>query len=141
MHPTQEDSKARERQSRPTIPDTVAGNWRAELLGGDSLHLAGTVNPVPAPHAIEFSFMTLPTCAYGPSKIVLPALIVLMPPPEQVQHADVGGLIRNGPAAMIDLFVTRPYSRTPRLQSGREQTIAFKVEDGAQQNGRSRCGT
>ena len=134
MHPTQEDSTAtqvaknrnRNRrkpesgQSRPTIPDTVAGNWRAELLGGASLHLGGTVNQVPAPHAIEFSFMTLPACAYGPGKLALPAVIVLVAPAEQAERADVGTLTRDGPAAMIDLFVTRRLfpDLVPRIKGG-----------------------
>lgn len=113
-------------QSRPTIPDTVAGNWRAELLGGGSLHLAGTVNQVPAPHAVEFSFMTLAACAYGPGNIAPPAVIVLVAPAdlvapaEQAEHADVGTLTRDGPAAMTDLFVIRRLfsDLVPRIKGG-----------------------
>ena len=121
------------RESRSMMPNIVAGDWRAELLGGGSLNLGGTVNQAPAPHAIEFSFMTLPACAYGPGRVVLPAVIVLMPPAGPVEHADVGGLMRNGPAAMIDLFVTRSLfsDLIPRIESGKVKTITFKVEGGA----------
>src|SRR5262245_66012268 len=119
-------------ESKPTIPTVVAGDWRAEVFGG-SLHLGATGNQAPAPHAIEFSFMTLPACAYGPGKIVLPAVIVLMPPAGPVEHPDVGTLMQNGPAAMIDLFVTRPLfsDLVPRIESGKKKMITFKVENGA----------
>ena len=125
------------------IPNIVAGDWRAELLGGGSLNLGGTVNQAPAPHAIEFSFMTLPACAYGPGRVVLPAVIVLMPPAGPVEHADVGGLMRNGPAAMIDLFVTRPSVLRPdpahRERKGEDDNLQGGGRCAAQ-NGRSRCG-
>jgi hypothetical protein len=116
--------------SRPAIPNIVAGEWRAELLGG-SLHLGGTVNQAPAPHAIEFSFMTISACAYGPGRVVLPAVIVLMPPAESLEYAHVGSLVQNGPAAMIDLYVTRPLfsDLVQRIESGKAKLIIFKVED------------
>ena len=62
------------------ITTIVPGNWEAELLHAGSVHLGGAINQSLSPHAIEFSFMTLPAFAQGPGKIGLPAVIVLMAP-------------------------------------------------------------
>jgi hypothetical protein len=53
-----------------------AGNWHAEFLAPPSLHLGGTINLEPAPHAIEFSWPTLSALARGPNKKGFAAVVV-----------------------------------------------------------------
>lgn len=115
-------------------PKIVAGEWRAELLGGGSLHLGGTTNLKREPHAIEFSFMTLPALAIGPGEVGLAAVVMLMCPAEPVVNRHPGLFMQNGPATMIDLAVTRALfsDLLPRFEAGKIRHITFNAEKGAE---------
>ena len=79
--------------------------------------------------------MTLPAVAHGPNKIVLPAVVVLMPPAEPVSYEHPGSIMQNGLMTMIDLFITRPLfsDLLPQIESGKVKVIRFTVLDGGDQ--------
>lgn len=113
-------------------PKVIAGDWRAEFLGSPSLHLGGTINLTPSPHAIEFSWLTLPALARGPNKKEFAAVVVLMVPAEPVVQEHPGMMLINGPMTMIDLFVTRSLfsDLLPRIEDGKFKEVRFTVQDG-----------
>lgn len=118
------------KRAGPKLPKIVPGEWQVELLGAGSVQLGGAVNQAPAPHAIEFSFVTLPAFAAGPNKIGLPAVVLFMAPAEPIVHKRPGSFMQNGLVTMIDLFVTRALfsDLLPRLESGKIKTIKFRAE-------------
>lgn len=124
-------------EKRPNTkkPKVIPGEWQAELLGAASAHLGGATNQSPSPHAIEFSWMTLPAVAHGPNKIALPAVVVLMPPAEPVVIEQPGSIMQNGLMTMIDLFITRALfsDLLPQIESGKVKIIRFTVQDGNDQ--------
>jgi len=125
-------------EKRPNTkkPTIIPGEWRAELLGAGSVHLGGTVNLTPTPHAIEFSWVSLPASAHGPNNIVLPAVVVLMAPAEVVVQEHPGSIMQNGLMTMIDLSVTRLLfsDLLPKIENGLVRTIRFTVKDRSDQN-------
>lgn len=124
-----------EKRAEINRPKIIPGDWHAELLAAGSVHLGGAVNQSPAPHAIEFSWISFPALAHGPNKVGLPAVVVLMAPAETVVHEHPGAIMRNGLMTMIDLFVTRPpfSDLLPQIECGRLNVIRFKVEEGSDQ--------
>jgi len=114
-------------------PKIIPGDWQAELLAAGSVHLGGVVNQSPAPHAIEFSWISFPALAHGPNKVGLPAVVVLMAPAETVVHEHPGAIMQNGLMTMIDLFVTRLLfsDLLPQIECGRLSAIRFRVEEGS----------
>lgn len=121
-----------EKQEHRKAPKVIAGDWRAEFLGPPSLHFGGTINLTPSPHAIEFSWLTLPALARGPNKNEFAAVIVLMAPAEPVVQDHPGLMMINGPVTMIDLVVTRSLFSDvlPRLEDGKFKEVRFTVQDG-----------
>src|ERR1700722_12769463 len=119
-------------QNQGQVPKITPGEWRAELLGAQSLHLGGAINLTPSPHAIEFSWLTLPAIARGPNKIVLAAVVVLMAPAEPMVHEYPGSMMANGMVTMIDFIVTRPLfsDLLPRIEGGKVKYIRFTLRDG-----------
>ena len=69
-----------EKREQRKIPRIIAGDWRAEFLGSASLHVGGTINLAPSPHAIEFSWLTIPVLARDPKRNEFAAVVVLMAP-------------------------------------------------------------
>jgi hypothetical protein len=120
--------KKREQQKASKI---IPGEWRAELLGTPSLHLGGEINLTPSPHAIEFSWLTVPALLCGPNKVRLAAVVVLMAPAEPVVHEYPGSMMANGLVTMIDLIVTRPLfsDLLPRIEGGKVRDLRFSVRD------------
>lgn len=116
----------------PELPAIVPGEWQAELLGGGSLHLGGATNQTPTPHAIEFSFVTLPALATGPAQIGLPAVVFLMCPAEPIVNDRPGLFMQNGLVTIIDLSVTRALfsDLLPRPERAQAKSMAFKAEAG-----------
>jgi len=57
-----------EKREQRKASKIITGDWRAEFLGPPSLHFGGTINLTPSPHAIEFSWLTLPALAWGPNR-------------------------------------------------------------------------
>jgi hypothetical protein len=125
-----------EQSGKAKRPIRAPGDWQAELLGTGSVHFGGVTNQSPSPHAIEFSFITLPAIARGPEKIELPAVIVLMAPAEPLTHEWPGSLMRNGLVTLIDLFVSRSLfsDLLPRIESRSLTGVRFRVEEGNDQN-------
>jgi hypothetical protein len=121
-----------EKREQRRVPRILAGEWRAEFLGTPSLHLGGTINLTPSPHAIEFSWLTLPALARGPNKIEFATVLVLMAPAEPVVQEHPGLMMINGLLTMIDLVVTRSLfsDLLPRIEDGRMKDVRFTVEDG-----------
>lgn len=119
-------------RAEPKLPKLVPGAWLIELLGAGSVTLGGGVNLTPTPHAIEFSFVTLPAFATGPNKVGLPAVVLFMAPAEPVVHEHPGLMMQNGLVTMIDLFVSRALfsDLLPRLESGKVKAIKCKAEEG-----------
>jgi hypothetical protein len=122
-------SEKRERRKSTKI---ITGDWCAEFLGPPSLHLGGTINLTPSPHAIEFSWLTLPALAHGPNKNEFAAVVVLMAPAEPIVQEYPGLLMINGLVTMIDLIVTRSLfsDLLPRIEDGRMKDVRFTVQGG-----------
>jgi len=122
------------KRETPKLPSIVPGEWQAELLGGGSLQLGGAINQQPVPHAIEFSFLTLPALAVGPGKIGLAAVVVLICPAEAGVNEHPGLLMQNGLVTMIDLSVTRALfsDLLPRIECGKVKSIKFNVVEGTE---------
>jgi hypothetical protein len=121
-----------EKREQRKAPKVIAGEWRAEFLGSPALHLGGTINLSPEPHAIEFSWLTLPALARGPNKHEFAAVVVLMAPAEPVVQEHPGLMMINGLVTMIDLVVTRSLfsDLLPRLEDGKFKEVQFTVQDG-----------
>jgi hypothetical protein len=121
-----------EKREQRKVPKLIAGDWRAEFLGSPSLHLGGTINLTPSPHAIEFSWLTLPALARGPNNNEFAAVVVLMAPAEPVVHEHPGMMMINGLLTMIDLVVTRSLfsDLLPRIEDGKFKEVRFTVHDG-----------
>jgi len=121
-----------EKREHLKAPLVMAGDWRAEFLGSPSLHLGGTINLTPSPHAIEFSWLTLAALARGPNKNEFAAVVVLMAPAEPVVQEHPGMMLINGPVTMIDLVVTRSLfsDLLPRIEDGKFKEVRFSVQDG-----------
>jgi hypothetical protein len=121
-----------QKREQQKVSKIIPGEWRAELLGAPSLHLGGETNLTPSPHAIEFSWLTVPTLARGPNKVGLAAVVVLMAPAEPVGHEYPGLMMANGLVTMIDLIVTRPLfsDLLPRIEGGKVKDLRFSVRDG-----------
>lgn len=127
-----------DKSERRKTAKIIAGNWQAGFLGPPSLHLGGTINLKPAPHAIEFSWLTLPALARGPNKNEFAAVVVLMAPAEPMVHEYPGSMMINGPMTMIDLIVTRSLfsDLLPRIEDGRMNGVQFQWKMGMIGNGR-----
>ena len=97
-----------QKREQQKVSKIIPGEWRAELLGAPSLHLGGETNLTPSPHAIEFSWLTVPTLARGPNKVGLAAVVVLMAPAEPVGHEYPGLMMASGLVTMIDLIGEGP---------------------------------
>lgn len=76
--------------------------------------------------------MTLPALAIGPGKMGLAAVIVLMCSAAPGMNEHPGLFMQNGPAAMIDLSVTRALfsDLLPRFEAGKIRHITFNAEEG-----------
>lgn len=114
------------------LPTIIPGNWQAEILGPGSFQLGGGMNQSPFPHAIEFSFVTIPALVRGPPEIGLPAVILFMAPAEPVAHAHPGSFMQNGLVIMIHLYTNRALfsDLLARIEIGKLKSVNFKANEG-----------